>query len=141
MSQLADLKQAPERLASLERGMARIDALDAVVTDIVQSVGRLSARVAGLDEVPKRVEALEQASSPSQKMMASIAKRVDRLSTQAAAVKELPQRVAALEQGNDEAPDRGDALAVGLGHAIDMIDQLAHQVAVLEQAAATGSDR
>jgi DNA repair ATPase RecN len=131
VGELATFKGTPER----------IEAIDGVVTDMVQSLGQLSSKLAALDEVPKRVEALEQASSPSDKVVASLAKRVDRLSTVAAAVKELPQRVAALEQTSTdvaeeapEAPDRSDALAVGLGHAIDMIDQLAHQVAVLEQA-------
>jgi DNA repair exonuclease SbcCD ATPase subunit len=132
-------------LATFKGAAERIAAIDGVVTDMVQTLRQLSSKLAAFDEVPKRVEALEQASSPSDKVVASLAKRVDRLSTVAAAVKELPQRVAALEQGSaetaHEAPDRGDALAVGLGHAIDMIDQLAHQVAVLEQAAATGSER
>ncbi len=129
VGELVTFKGAPERIA----------AIDGVVTDIVQTLGQLSSKLATLEEVPKRVEALEQASSPSDKVVASLAKRVDRLSTVAAAVKELPQRVAALEQTSTdvaeeapEAPDRSDALAVGLGHAIDMIDQLAHQVAVLE---------
>jgi DNA repair ATPase RecN len=120
------------------RTTPRIEALDAVVADIVQNLGQLSSKLAGLDEVPKRIEALEQAPSPSEKVVASLAKRVDRLSTAAASVKDMPQRIQALEQAAGEAPDqasdRTDALAVGLGHAIDMIDQLAHQVAVLEQA-------
>lgn len=119
------------------RTTPRIEALDAVVADIVQDLGQLSSKLAGLDEVPKRIEALEQAPAPSEKVVASLAKRVDRLSTAAASVKDLPQRVQALEQAAGETPDqasdRTDALAVGLGHAIDMIDQLAHQVDVLEQ--------
>jgi chromosome segregation ATPase len=160
----------------------RIEALDAVSADLAQTVNELSSRVAGLDEVPKRVEALEQSSAPSEKLVASVAKRVDRLSTQSASVKELPERVEALERAMsgdrrqdqtteqvkgiaqevkvlhsalevlvprlqaleaatgavetpNQSPDRSDALAVGLGHAIDMIDQLAHQVAVLESRA------
>ncbi len=133
----AGLAKQMERLVSQSaRTTPRLEALDAVVADLVQSLGQLSSKLAGLDEVPKRVEELEQASSPSEKVVASLAKRVDRLSTAAASVKELPQRVEALERATaempDESSDRGDALAVGLGHAIDMVDQLAHQVAVLE---------
>ncbi len=157
----------------------RVEALEAVVAELVQSVGQFSALVAGLDEVPKRVEALEQAATPSERIVTSLAKRVDRLSTQAASVKDLTPRLKALEQAAadstrmkptteqvegiagdvallrtsldglvarlqrlesapavalDQPPDRTDALIGGLGHAIDMIDQLAHQVAVLEQA-------
>lgn len=168
----------------------RIDSLDSSLTELGHTVGQLSARVAGFDEVPKRVEALEQASSPLEKQVASMGKRMDRLSTQAASVKELPERVEALEQAAsgdrrldqvterveelagglgvlrstlevlaprlhalgelspriealeavtaatdepDDSPDRSEVLARGLGHAIDMIDQLAHQVAVLER--------
>ncbi|HEV2070135.1 MAG TPA: hypothetical protein VGR26_10105, partial [Acidimicrobiales bacterium] len=167
----------------------RIDTLDGSLGELVQTVGQLSSQVAGFDEVPKRVEALEQTSSPLEKQVASMGKRIDRLSTQAASVKELPGRVEALEQSASddrrldqlterveeiagglgalrstlealvprlhalgqlspriqaleeataaaEVPDhsdRSEVLARGLGHAIDMIDQLAHQVAVLER--------
>ena len=173
----------------------RIDTLDGSLAELVQTVGQLSGRVAGFDEVPKRVEALEQASSPLEKQVASMGKRIDRLSTQAASVKELPERVAALEhtasgdrrvdqvaerveeiagglgllrsavealaprlhalgelspriQALEEATaaakvpgqsgNRTEVLARGLGHAIDMIDQLSHQVAVLEKSISSG---
>lgn len=168
----------------------RIETLDGSLAELGNTVGQLSAQVAGFDEVPKRVEALEQASSPLEKQVASMGKRIDRLSTQAASVKELPERVEALEQAAsgdprvdqvterveeiagslgalrsaiealaprlhalgelaprmqaleeataateapDHSADRSEVLARGLGHAIDMIDQLAHQVAVLER--------
>lgn len=172
----------------------RIETLDGSLAELGNTVGQLSAQVAGFDEVPKRVEALEQASSPLEKQVVSMGKRIDRLSTQAASVKELPERVEALEQAASEDPrvdqvterveemdgslgalrsaiealaprlhalgelapriqaleeateeataaaaapdpsaDRSEVLARGLGHAIDMIDQLAHQVAVLER--------
>lgn len=161
--------------------VARMEAFDAVLAELVGAVGQLSSRMAALDEVPKRVEALEQSTSPTEKLVASLAKRIDRLSTQAASLKELPERVEAMERAMsadrrweeaaqqikevagdvgalgsalegltprlralEEAavaaeaqpsPDRSDALATGLGHAIDMIDQLSHQVAVLEERA------
>lgn len=173
----------------------RVDNLDGSLAELVQTVGQLSGQVAGLDEVPKRIEALEQASSPLEKQVASMGRRIDRLSTQAASVKELPERVEALEQAAsadrrvdqvterveeiagglgllrsgvealaprlhalgelapriqaleeataaaeapDQSADRSDVLARGLGHAIDMIDQLAHQVAVLEKSIPSG---
>lgn len=173
----------------------RIDSLDGSLAELVQTVGQLSGQVAGFDEVPKRVEALEQASSPLDKQVTSMGKRIDRLSTQASSVKDLPERVEALEQAASgdrrvdkvterveeiagtlgllrsavealaprlqalgelspriqaleeataaakaptQSADRSEVLARGLGHAIDMIDQLAHQVAVLEKTLPSG---
>jgi chromosome segregation ATPase len=177
----------------------RIRALEGVLAEAVQSIGRLSSRVTALEDLPKRLEALEQA-TPPEKLVTALAKRVDRLSTQTAATKDLPGRVASLEQQVPDAsrieeralaevgavvaeveslsagvdtvsgelaalrrlleetvprlgelevahaavaevvppPDRTEALVSGLGHAVDMIDQLSHQVAVLEQALGAG---
>ncbi len=113
----------------------RLNAMEKVLGGLVQSIERLSARVAGLDEVPKRLKVLETAPPPAppegppvEKILASMGKRLDRLSTQVGELKNLPDRVQAIE---DE-PGRTESLSRGLGGAIDMIDQLSAQVAAIE---------
>ncbi len=115
----------------------RLSAMEKVLGGLIQSIERLSARVSALDEVPKRLEALETVPAPTpapadgppvEKILASMGKRLDRLATQVGELKNLPDRVRAIEDN----PDRTESLSRGLGGAIDMIDQLAAQVAAIE---------
>ncbi|MDP8953380.1 MAG: hypothetical protein M3N37_00360 [Actinomycetota bacterium] len=141
----------------------RINAMEKVLAGLVQGIERLSARVAALDEVPKRLEALETAESPLvgrvlasmgkrlealetaqppptdgpplEKVLVSMGKRLDRLSTQVGELKGLPDRVRAIE----EEPVRTESISRGLGGAIDMIDQLSAEVTAIKRAGPAGN--
>ncbi len=132
--------------------LGRVNAMEKVLAGLVHGLERISGRVNGLDDVPKRLEALESTDGPSadqalsvekvlsmeraisdkmtsaDKAMGSMGKRLDRLSTQVGELKSLPERVRAVEVDQGQA----ETLARGLGGAIDMIDQLSAQVAAIE---------
>jgi uncharacterized phage infection (PIP) family protein YhgE len=132
--------------------LGRVNAMEKVLAGLVHSLERISGRVNGLDDVPKRLEALESTDDPAvdqvlsvekvlsmektmfdmtasiDKVLGSIGKRLDRLSTQVGELKSLPERVRAVEVDQGQA----ETLARGLGGAIDMIDQLSAQVAAIE---------
>ncbi len=152
-AKLSALQARPAPDATAQQG--RVNAMERVLAGVLQSLERIVARVNSLDDVPKRLDALETAEgrSPGEealaslgerleslertegpqvaKALASMGKRLDRLSTQVGELKGLPERVRMVEA------DRGQAatLARGLGGAIDMIDQLSAQVTSIERRA------
>lgn len=162
----APVEKLAARLAALESRATsppeppgqqnRITSMEKVLVGLVQSVERLSVRASALDDMPKRLDALETAERvmaerlraeqaklervpterqqpdgpPIDKVLASMGKRLDRLSTQVGELKGLPDRMQAIEDD----PGRTETLSRGLGGAIDMIDQLSAQVAAMEHA-------
>lgn len=137
-SRVAGLDEVPKRVEALEQASAPSEKL---VASLAKRVDRLSTQVASVKELPQQVEELERSVSADRRQdqatqqIQEIAKDVRVLHS---ALEVLSPRLRALEETTvaaetpEQSPDRTDALAVGLGHAIDMIDQLAHQVAVLE---------
>lgn len=112
------------------------NAIEKTVGELMRSTERLSARVSDLDEVPKRLQALEAVEHPPvEKVLGSLGKRLDRLSTQVGDLKGVPDRLRALE----EEPLRAESLTRGLGGAIDMIDQLSAQVTAIQDADRAGN--
>lgn len=162
-AQLSALEARPGGPLEHPGHQGRINAMEKVLAGLVQGIERLSARVATLDEVPKRLEALETAESPLvgrvlasmgkrlealetaqppptdgpplEKVLVSMGKRLDRLSTQVGELKGLPERVRAIE----EEPVRTESISRGLGGAIDMIDQLSAEVTAIKKAGRAGN--
>ncbi len=126
--------QGPGDVAAVQ--LDRLAATEKVLGGLVHGLEHLSAQVVMLDEVPKRLEALEESKSPPpDKVLTSISKRLDRLSTQVSSYRDLPERVEAAEQGSG----RVDVLARGLHRAIESIDHLSAQLTTLQGATPTAT--
>lgn len=142
-AQVAALEARPKARGEDPGQKDRLDAMEKVLGALLQTVERVAGRVSGLDEVPKRLEALETAPAvappaegpPVEKILVGMGKRLDRLSTQVGELKGLPERVRAIETD----PGRTETLSRGLGGAIDMIDQLSAQVAAIEHSTHSGN--
>lgn len=130
------LASAVESLRPDPATEGRAEAIEKVVRELLRSTEELSAQLSRLDDVPKRLEALEAVEQPQlDKVVASMGKRLDRLATQVGELKTLPGRVRLVEdQGG-----RSESLTQGLRGAIDIIDELSAQVSAIQDGDQAGN--
>lgn len=159
-AQLAALESRPAARPEPPGQQHRIASMEKVLAGLVQGIERLSGRVAGMDEVPKRIDALEWAQRSTAEGLKAERARADRerraegtkaeaqpsdgppldkvLASIGKRLDRLSTQVGELKglperiQAIEDDPGRTETLSRGLAGAIDMIDQLSAQLAAIE---------
>ncbi|MGI9120393.1 MAG: hypothetical protein ACR2G7_09790, partial [Acidimicrobiales bacterium] len=132
-AQLSSLGDVPKRLEALEQFPSA--ATEKLLESITERLDLLAAHAAQLQDVPERLAGVEVGSRTRSEIVQNLFIDIGaQLNAQKAVLHGLPERLDLLE----DSAVRTSALAGGLGAAIDMLDQLAAQVAALEPASAMG---
>ncbi|MGI9119237.1 MAG: hypothetical protein ACR2G7_03785 [Acidimicrobiales bacterium] len=135
---LAPMAEVVKKVEALEQAGAPPS--ERLLTSVTKRLDRLSTQAALIKEVPDRLDSLEKAAADGDRASEAL-ERLDQLAAHVHALQErlddVPLRLASLEQARtsqvlDQMGSRNEALSRGLGGAIDMIDQLSHQITLLE---------